>query len=62
MKTQVNPLAAVIVLVLVVAGIGYLLWSQAGGKTFTKSEASGRMGAGLDLGKMEKQIPQGAPK
>jgi hypothetical protein len=48
MKSQVSPVLAVIVIVLVVAGIGFFLYKQSEGKTFSKSEASGRMGGNME--------------
>lgn len=48
-----NPLVAVVIIGVVVIGLGFFMWKQAMGKTFTKSEASGKLGSGFDPSKLQ---------
>lgn len=48
MKSELNPVIAVVVIALVVVGLGILFWSKGQGTTFTKAEAHGKLGERLD--------------
>jgi hypothetical protein len=50
-KTEINPVVATVIVVIVVAIAGWYIYSNAGGKTFTKSEVSGSSKIGLSMGK-----------
>ena len=60
MKSQVNPVFAGVVIVIALAVIGYFVYTLSGGKTFTKSEASQRLGDKMDFSKL--QPPANMPK
>jgi cell division protein FtsN len=62
MKAQVSPVIAAIIIAVVVAGIGFYLYKQSEGKTFSKAEASGRMGANIDPTKLQQAAPAETPK
>ena len=47
MKSELNPVIAVVVIALVV-GLGILFWSKGQGTTFTKAEAHGKLGERMD--------------
>lgn len=60
MKGQVSPVVAGIIVVVLLGGLGYWLFTKAGGKTFTKSEmnnsmSSGRMDIKVDPNKIPNQ-------
>lgn len=44
-----NPVVAAIVIVVLVAIVGFYVWSHAGGKTFTKDEVRGGTGTTMPL-------------
>ena len=51
MKNEVNPIVAVIVVVVVLVGIGAFVWARSGGRTFNHNEARGRLGSSIDADK-----------
>lgn len=60
MKSEVNPVVAAVILLIVLAGLGYFMYVQSTGKTFTKAEAQGKgLGGNMDFSKF--QLPQNAP-
>jgi hypothetical protein len=50
MKKEVSPVVAIALVVIVLAGAGFYLWKQSGGR----SAAQGKMQSDLDMSKMEK--------
>ena len=62
MKSQISPVVAIIIVVVVLAGLGFFFYKQSEGKSFSKSEASGKMGSGIDLSKLQQSAPPEQPK
>ena len=49
MKNELNPIVAAVIVIVLLGGVGYFLYSRTGGRTFTKDEAN----AGMNSGRME---------
>jgi ABC-type transporter Mla subunit MlaD len=47
LRSEINPVVAVIVIVVLVVVVGGILWSRSGGRTFTKDEVRGGGSAGI---------------
>jgi hypothetical protein len=50
MKKEISPVVAIALIVVVLAGAGFFLWKQTGGR----SAAQGKLTSDLDASKMEK--------
>jgi hypothetical protein len=61
MKSQVSPVIAAVLIVLALGGLGYFLFTQASGKTFTKSEMNNSLSKGrMDIKVDPSKLPSGS--
>jgi hypothetical protein len=58
LKKEISPLVAVVIIGVIVLGVGVFMWQKSAGKSFTKTEASGKLGSGFDPSKLPIKLPE----